>query len=342
MDERLIEQLREIDGRLGELEPPARLERRVLASTRERHGVAPRMLVLASVVAAVVLAFWLGQRGRTGTPELERAPEQPLAVVPMAWPALVDAAAPPPFVAWEGALTAEPGCTPSGDETLSIPAGCRVRLREPALAIEAWQPTRLAAARNGVRVLEGELLFAVEPVGVDQPRARVEVSGGAIEVIGTRFAVVQHKGGGHVDLLEGSIAFVDGRGQTHAIEQGRRAHWSAEGLVTPPGPHTVSPRASGPRTTGSDALDATLEQVAGLRRAERWREAVELLHDARRGLGDGAGAEILSYEEGTLRAHDEDATAMCAYWRGHLARFGDGDHAPSARSQLARAGCDEL
>ena len=88
-------------------------------------------------------------------------------------------------------------------------------------------------------------------------------------------------------------------------------------------------------------LDGTLEQVAALRRSGRYRDAVELLHRARRSLGDGEGAEILSFEEGTLREHDSAGPAMCAFWRGHLARFPQGAYAQAVRGRMGRAGCDD-
>jgi ferric-dicitrate binding protein FerR (iron transport regulator) len=333
MDEQFQTRLRELDARLGEVELPKRLERRVLASVGEERGGTSRGLVLAGMLAAAVLAFWLG-RGTRVEPKVivVEAPQPAGVVMPVPMPGTPVVARPAvDVIAWNGALVAEGDCVPVGDDELTLPADCRVRLREPALTIETWEPTRLVAARDGVRVLDGAALFAVETVAPGRPRARVEVAGGAIEVLGTHFGVVQHGDDGHVDLIEGAIAFVDRAGGTHAIEAGRRARWSARGLIEGP--------RSAVSTIDRDDLDPTLDQVAALRRAGRWRDAVELLHRARRRLGDVPAAEILSYEEGTLRAHDEDAPAMCAYWRGHLARFGEGEHAPSARAQLAHAGC---
>ena len=338
MDERLQARMRELDERLGDVELPARLEQRVMSSIAEPRSAMPSALVLVAVGAALVLAFWLGRNMRddedarvvqpvaTTTEEPPRVEERPVEPTPSR------------IALWDGALAIAAGCRVEGEHELAIAGECRLALRTPALTMDAWSSTRIARVDDGVRVLEGELLFAVEPVAPGARRVRVEVAGGAIEVIGTRFAVVQHGDEGHVDLLEGAIAFVDLQGTTHAVEPGQRLRWSQRAVVvTPRAPVRGKPSA----TPTSDKLDATLEQVAALRRASRWADAIALLHRARRELKDGAAAEILSYEEGTLRAHQDDAPAMCAYWRGHVARFGEGVHAPSARAQLARAGCGD-
>jgi FecR-like protein len=339
MDEQLQARLRQLDERLGEVELPPRLERRVMASIAEPRPM-PSALVLAGVVAAIVLAFWLGRGMRSPeertivvTPTIEHQVGEDVAPVPTP-------ITPVPRVAlWDGALVPAHGCRIDGVDELSIARDCRLDLRTPALTMDAWDTTTIARTDDGVRIVEGELLFEVEHVPAGGRRVRIEVAAGAIEVLGTRFAVVQHGDEGHVDLLEGSIAFVDLAGTTHAVEPGRRLRWSQRAVILLPRAPTTKGKPSS--AVAPDRLDATLDEVAALRRAGRWADAIALLHRARRELKDGAAAEILSYEEGTLRAHEDDAPAMCAYWRGHITRFGDGVHAPSARTQLRRAGCDD-
>ena len=82
-----------------------------------------------------------------------------------------------------------------------------------------------------------------------------------------------------------------------------------------------------------------IEETCKLHRVGRYREAIGVLRDARREHGDGKGAEILSFEEGTLREHDDDAPAMCAFWRGHLGRFPDGAYAAAVRKRIESASC---
>ena len=341
MRDDLRHQLQAIDERLADVPLPPALERRVMASIREPSNGSPRLLVAAAVLAAIVLAFALGLRLRS---EPTTLPAHDGAVTTA--PSLVAAPVEPPTApiattprAWDGALAfTTPQCRfAAGEAELQVEDGCRMTLADPALAMDTWARTRLARTEHGVRVIEGNVAFAVEHVADGAPRVRIEVAAGAIEVIGTRFVVVQHGTTGHVDLLEGAIAFVDHEGREHALVPGRRLRWS-EGRV-------VETRAAAPARPGASAspafeLDATLEKVAALRRAGRYRDAVDVLHRARRSLGDGEGAEILSFEEGTLREHDTGGPAMCAFWRGHLARFSDGDYTAAVRSRLARAGCE--
>lgn len=339
MRDELRQQCRAIDEQLAEVPLPPALERRVMASVREPSTGSSRVLVGAAVLVAVVLAFALGLRSRP-----EPAPVATSVSPPVEVPILVPTpiAPPAPRLAWAGALTLDPQCdVASVGSELHVGGACRMTLAAPALAMETWSRTRLERSRDGVRVLAGEIQFAVEHVPAGAPRVRIDVAAGAIEVIGTRFAVVQEGDTGHVDLLEGAIAFVDREGAEHAVLPGRRLRWN-DGRVVGTRERPADPERHATATAHpDDDIDATLEQVAALRRAGRYRDAVDVLHRARRRIGDAHGAEILSFEEGTLREHDAMAPAMCAFWRGHLARFPAGDYVGAVRSRIARAGCDD-
>jgi len=113
-----------------------------------------------------------------------------------------------------------------GPAQLVLDGSCRVQTSEPGLTIESRETTRLRAVDHGVALTEGIALFEVEPV-TEGPPWRVEVPGGAIEVMGTRFSVVVSGDQGHVDLLEGSIRFVATDGRVHAVQPGERFRFSA-------------------------------------------------------------------------------------------------------------------
>lgn len=113
-----------------------------------------------------------------------------------------------------------------GEAELVLDGSCRVQTSEPGLTIESRKTTRLRAVEHGVELSHGIALFEVEPV-TEGPPWRVEVPGGAIEVMGTRFSVVVNGDHGHVDLLEGSIRFTAGDGQVHDVEPGERFRFSA-------------------------------------------------------------------------------------------------------------------
>ena len=347
MDDRDEAQLRELDAALAAVPLPTGLHARIVASAEARAGRRHLGIALVVATAAVVLAFALGRRWSSGaTIDGDTAPV--IAVVP----AIVTE---PPIVApaiatrWDGRLEAEPECALEGDATLSVRGDCRLRLRAPSLSIDVWGAATLVSADRGVRVVDGVALFLVDRVAQGQPRVRVEVAAGAIEVIGTRFVVTQRGDGGHVDLLEGAIAFVDRDGAEHRVAPGQRLGWDAtrvlaEAAALPASTPAATPGPTRPAAKPTRApvdVDAALERVAGLRRAGRYDDAIAELVRVRRSVDDPAVAEVLSFEEGTLRTRADRPDEVCAYWRGHLARFGAGDHAASIGEHMASARCTE-
>lgn len=346
MDDREQAQLRELDAALAAVPLPTGLHARIVASAEARAGRRHLGIALVVATAAVVLAFALGRRWSPATIDGDAAPV--IAVAPAI-------ATEPPIVAhaiatrWDGRLEADPACALEGDAALSVRGDCRLRLRAPSLSIDVWGAATLASADRGVRVVDGVALFHVDRVAEGQPRVRVEVAAGAIEVIGTRFVVTQRGDGGHVDLLEGAIAFVDRDGAEHRVAPGQRLGWDAtrvlaEATALPAPTPTATPGPTRPAAKPARAavdVDAALERVAGLRRAGRYDDAIAELVRVRRSVDDPVVAEVLSFEEGTLRTRADRPDEVCAYWRGHLARFGAGDHAASIREHMASARCTE-
>lgn len=347
MDDRDEARLRELDAALAAVPLPTGLHARIVASAEARAGRRHLGIALVVATAAVVLAFALGRRWSPAAIDDATAPA--IAAAPVA-------DAPPIATRWDGRLEAEPACALEGDAALSVRGDCRLRLRAPSLSIDVWGAATLASADRGVRVVDGVALFHVERVAAGEPRVRVEVAAGAIEVIGTRFVVTQRGDGGHVDLLEGAIAFVDRDGVEHRVAPGQRLGWDAtrvlaeaEAMPTPiartmPGAPPVATPATRPTAKSTRPpidVDAALERVAGLRRAGRYDDAIAELVRVRRSVDDPVVAEVLSFEEGTLRARADRPDEVCAYWRGHLARFGAGDHAASIREHMASARCTE-
>lgn len=353
MDDREQARLRELDAALAAVPLPTGLHARIVASAEARAGRRHLGIALVVATAAVVLAFALGRRWSPAAIDGDAAPV--IAVAPTI-------ATEPPIVApaiatrWDGRLEAEPACALEGDAALSVRGDCRLRLRAPSMSIDVWGAATLTSADRGVRVVDGVALFHVDRVAQGEPRVRVEVAAGAIEVIGTRFVVTQRGDGGHVDLLEGAIAFVDRDGVEHRVAPGQRLGWDATRVLaeaaalpapiaaaTPGAPPAATPAtrpAAKPIRPPID-VDAALERVAGLRRAGRYGDAIAELVRVRRSVDDPVVAEVLSFEEGTLRTRADRPAEVCAYWRGHLARFGAGDHAASIREHMASARCTE-
>jgi hypothetical protein len=356
MDDREQARLRELDAALAAVPLPTGLHARIVASAEARAGRRHLGVALVVATAAVVLAFALGRRWSPAETEDAVAHDTPAAPAIAVAPAVVTeppivAAAPTIATRWDGRLEAEPACSLDGDATLSVRGDCRLHLREPSLSIDVWGAATLTSAGHGVRVVDGVALFHVDRVAAGEPRVRVEVAAGAIEVIGTRFVVTQRGDGGHVDLLEGAIAFVDRDGAEHPVAPGQRLGWDAtrvlaEAAALPEAIPGAPPAATPTRPLAKPAhapvdVDAALERVAGLRRAGRYDDAIAELVRVRRSVDDPVVAEVLSFEEGTLRTRADRPDEVCAYWRGHLARFGAGDHAASIREHMASAGCTE-
>lgn len=239
------------------------------------------------------------------------------------------------------------------------------RLVSDAMSIETWDETRLHDGPAGVRVLHGAALFSVEKVAPNGSPVRVEVSHGVIEVLGTRFTVEQSGDGGHVDLFEGRIRFVDEQGATE-VAPGERLGWGARARprervpddrpvhdVDPSGGAKVpsaadaeadreraapaaSERPDAPSTRPSDATHI-IEKVATLRARGRYRAAADVLRRALRRPWERRTAEVLSYELGRIlerQLHDEQAA--CAHWRRHDERFGAGRYADAVEGGLRR------
>jgi hypothetical protein len=345
IDEHEQARLRELDAALGAVPLPAGLHARIVASAEVRAGRRHLVAALVIATAAVVLAFVVGR-------SMAPAPVVDPVVVSTAEHAPVtatDAVAEPPKPSrmpashWDGRLQPEHDCVLEGEAEIAVRGDCRLRLVEPSLSIDVWGGAGLVAAADGVRVQRGVALFHVDPVALGRPRVRVEVSAGTIEVIGTRFVVTQLEGGGHVDLLEGSIAFVDREGAEHAVAAGQRLGWDTSRVHTEATPIAAPIRAPRPTTPASAPLDvdAALEKIAALRRAGRYDDAVAQLVRLRRSVDDPSTAQVLSFEEGTLRMHADRPDEICAFWRGHLARFGPGDHAASIEDHMTTAGCTD-
>jgi hypothetical protein len=180
---------------------PADLFARIAHRAEERKGGARGRwrVVLAASAAAVVLlgagglAFWWRSR--------------------------------PPELAGFQVASASPDFRPqvSGD-LLTVESGkAWVQVKGLGARISLSGSTRLRRERRGVRLLRGTAAFQVEPRH-EAPFA-VYVSGGRIEVLGTRFTVVQGDDAGEVSLADGSIRFVDSRGHETLLHPGQQLRW---------------------------------------------------------------------------------------------------------------------
>ncbi|MEM7160116.1 MAG: hypothetical protein AAF799_45180 [Myxococcota bacterium] len=343
MDERTREELAAIDRQLEEVRIPPELEQRILHPSARELSRGPMVLVGMALAVLVGLAWWVGRSTRP-SPTIDDSasvaeaeptvPAQP-ELAPAPTPAPVPAP-PSPQLRWSGALALAPGCETTGTTDLEVRAGCRLTLADPRMEIDVLDASKVRPAERGVLVERGLVLVSVDPIESGKAPVRVEVTGGTIEVTGTRFLIVQNPDTRYVHLLEGSISFIPTEGPATEAVLGVPLHWGHDAPSSGP----ASPkRPSSAATTSPPPLDGVLDEIAALRRRQHYREAVNVLRRARSRVDDPAVQEVLSFEEGTLREHYRPAASVCSYWRGHLTRFFAGRDATPIVRRLERLDC---
>jgi hypothetical protein len=86
------------------------------------------------------------------------------------------------------------------------------------------------------------------------------------------------------------------------------------------------------------ARDA-VERVISLRAHGRYREAMAALESLHPLHFDVRTAEVLSFEEGNILEHLDDAAATCRHWRQHLVRFASGQYREFVEKKVADLSC---
>ncbi len=288
-----------------------------------------------------------------------------LAVVGSRWVESSDASLAPAAVASVAAVSSQPAV---GAFQVEGPhARCLVRAADGAadlaadcslvashMTVQAWEAASVRTDGRNVQVRSGKVLFEVETVPRGEPAVEVSVSHGTIEVIGTRFAVEQKDGGGHVDLLEGKIRFHHPEGRVEEVLPGQRLSWGETSVPAPsasqdpPEPVGVSdpeqaiePDRRRGRGRGTDAQAAEIiERVTELRAEKRFGAAITELRRALRRSWDGRTAQVLSYELGELLRASEDPLGACEHFVAHQRKYPKGRYTSAVDRVLERLECD--
>jgi transmembrane sensor len=238
--------------------------------------------------------------------------------------------------------------------------GCVLRDDTWGGSLRAQPKTRLKREGSAVRILSGQALVDVNRRPPGTPAAEVLVSGGSIQVLGTRFTVAQKNGSGHVMLHEGKIRFVpaDRTALPVLLAPGESLEWplrasrarAPEAAASPtPGASTqAEPLVANSGNKGSGAppgsasprsIDALLDRVAVLRSRGQYRQAADELAKAQAQRGS-PGAESASYELGSILTYQlADRERGCAHWRRHQRQFGGGTFAAEVQRAQAKLGC---
>ncbi|MCX4246866.1 hypothetical protein [Paraliomyxa miuraensis] len=196
-----------------------------------------------------------------------------------------------------------------GEVELVLDGSCRVDPPRAGVVIESRKTTRLRPIEGGVVVVDGTVMIetnaASEP---DQPHPgaaheaghepwRIEVPGGAIEVLSSQLSLVVAGDRGHVDLLEGTMRFVTDDGSAYAIQPGERFRFTSSQALAwatanePDVPEASEALAAAPEPTTSEDEAPLLAVGDRLAALEREAEA------SRQGNGTRARDKASSAEE---------------------------------------------
>jgi transmembrane sensor len=257
--------------------------------------------------------------------------------------------------------------------------GATLRSAGDGVTVVTRGATRLHKEPGGLRVVAGVVNVVVARRRSGAPPLRVSVSGGAIDVLGTRFRVTQRPDGGRVELEEGSIVFVALDGRRRRLRPGQSLAWPLAPddppvparLVPRPSPAAVpavapppAPSRPVPATGGRPAARpapvsrpaarpapapppppagaaALFGELRELRARGRFAEAAQRIEEALDTPGlRAATRELLGMERLSILEHQlADPPGACAAARRQLAQFPDGAMAGDARAAIARLRC---
>ncbi len=242
-----------------------------------------------------------------------------------------------------------------GAATTVVDGDCRLVAEH--MTVQVWEHAEVSAVDDAFVVHDGKVLFEVETVRAGETPVRVGVSHGAIEVVGTRFAVEQDARGGHVDLLEGKIRFHEPDGSIVDISPGQRHAWGDQRLSPivaaevdeteieifdeePPSMETK--RRVGRRGAGRSGARAAavIERVTELRAQKSYRAAAAELRAALRRKWDRRTSQVLSYELGEILRSSGDTAAACRHFATHQRKFSRGLYHGAIERAMERLRCD--
>jgi FecR protein len=349
-DRPLLSPLREADEMLGKIPVPHQLTqrlrwsvmRRAAARTTKRRRPAGRMFVFAPLmitIAAVTAVFLMSM---------------------VVW--VVRRSAVARCVTWH----------PGG--AMSLQGSCALDL--PTMRIESDGAAQLRETGDGVRLLEGTVLFSVLPVAQGHPPVRVWVSGGTIDVLGTQFRVAHTKSGGSIHLIEGTVRFTFPNGDVSLMHAGETLSWGPED-TKPSSASARRARPVAPGEVGSGTPESEpfvdrkrLETGVDLHLAEQKEggsgdnnpplESLQEVGDppstpdvmrrfeALRREARYTETELLrqqlepvSFELGNaLQRQHAPSNRICNHWRWHLGHFPSGVYNGSIRDKMAKLSCE--
>jgi hypothetical protein len=218
--------------------------------------------------------------------------------------------------------------------------------------VELGSDSRFRNEPDGLRLENGRAVFQVRKRRSRERPFLLQVSGGQIRVLGTRFAVSQARDRGSVTVYEGRIEFTRTAGQRHEVAAGESLAWpepepDAQAADADPTPVESGARdgghgkKNGGDNGGTTTAPATAEQIIDrlllLRSQRRYEAAAALLRRAvtRRDLPPGI-RERLAYELAVI-VGDElgQEKRACRLWRRFVRDYPRSNRRTLADQKLA-------
>ncbi|QSQ28308.1 FecR domain-containing protein [Pyxidicoccus parkwayensis] len=232
-------------------------------------------------------------------------------------------------------------------------AGVEIQVGEAALmdaargiTLRNLGPLVVHREASGVRLVRGRAEFSVMHRKPGAAPTVVLVSGGAIEVMGTRFTVEERGAGGAVTLHEGAILFRRLTGEEVPVKVGQTLEWPVAEPAAPAPPQplvTANPVVASPQPPVAAAripsVEEILRELEVLRGRHEYEQAARHLEVAMR-KQPAATRERLSFELGSLLTYQlMDAQRACAHWARHERQFRRGRYEEAVQRARGTLSC---
>ncbi|MBL8915026.1 MAG: FecR domain-containing protein [Archangium sp.] len=242
----------------------------------------------------------------------------------------------------------------TADQRVAVTIGTVTLLDETQGAmLQVESGASLKRMKAGAEVFAGTVRFEVEHRSVEP--YSVQVSGGVIEVVGTRFTVKENGTTGEVHLEQGVIRFRAKDGSVVTLAPGESVSWPPTAPPEPeptpepelelaPSPKAVRlplvPIKPTPPPAPAFSVEAVLTQIASLRSRGQYEEAATVLSASLKETMPASTRERLSFELGSILSHQlHDAARACPHWLKHATEYPNGRYQQAVTSELSGLKC---
>lgn len=244
-------------------------------------------------------------------------------------------------------------------------------LTDEDVVLNVSKDTQVRRNTEGIKLVTGKVTVSARHRRKQERPLRFLVSGGTVEVMGTRFTLIDDGTRGELMLHEGVVRFISHSGDITELRAGETIEWPPKRAANtrlpepqvvpepPPSPVVEKPTVvpeperdldkkakrvvKTARSKTPDDLDEVLEHVAELRNRGEHEAAIAELRRASGTVRDPKTRERLSFEIGSVLTHQmKQPERACEHWRKHSQMFRAGRYAQEIRllSQQLRCGLE--